>query len=330
MADSRPKVALVKGSESYDAVSRALGLIRDQVQLPADKPILVKPNMVSPVNSLAATPPEAVRAVLDFLQSLGARRFIIGEATAMPDGDTMLAFQNHGYMPLADKYDLEFRDLNKDDTVQIEALDPDLQPVWIRLARTYFETYVVSVARMKSHAQIIATLSIKNTAIGSIHNPDRNSWAWQPPALGRFSHDPRPLNLNLVRLNQTINPDLAIVDGVVGMEGEGPVAGTPIHSGVALASTDPLAVDLIGTGVMGFDWRTIGYLWYLSQIRGLTPRDVEVRGEDPANCVTPYQAHSKLAWQLGWWVENWKAYLPGCYMKEPRPQTASRTEVPSS
>ncbi len=310
-----PRVALVKGNESYATVRSALELVRGDVVLPADKPILVKPNMVQATVDLCATPVDAVRATLDFLQTLGAKKFIIGEMTAGPESDTMGGFHNYGYLPLADQYDVEFRSLVEDDTVTIEALDPDLNQVPIRLARTYFDSYVVSVARMKSHAQVIATMSIKNTAIGSIHNPDRHSWAWHKRSeLGYFGHDPRPLNLNLVRLNQTINPDLAIVDGIVGMEGEGPVNGTPINSGVALAGTNPLAVDLVGTRVMGFDYRTIGYLWYLSQLRGITPEDIEVLGADPASCVTPYQCHQNMAWMLGWWVENWRDYLPGKYL----------------
>ena len=310
------KVSLVKGNDSYKAVREALELIRADVQVPQDRPILVKPNMVAPDVELCATPVEAVRATLDFLQSLGVKRFIIGEATALAEGDTMGAFKRYGYLPLKDRYDIEFRDFSQDQLVTFEALDQRLQPVHIRLAKTYFESYIVSVARMKSHSQVVATLSIKNIAIGSIYNPDRHSWAWHKPEPDKFAHDPKPLNLSIARLYQTISPDLAIVDGVVGMEGNGPVDGTPIASGVALASTDALALDLLGTEIMGFDWRTVGYLWYLSQIRGLTRQDVQVIGADPATCITRYRAHDKFSWQLGWWVENWREYLKGGYVRE--------------
>ncbi|MCL4535946.1 MAG: DUF362 domain-containing protein [Bacteroidetes bacterium] len=309
------KVALVKGNESYEAVSRALELVRGEVHIPNDRPILVKPNMVQATVDLCATPVGAVRATLDFLQSLGAKKFIIGEATAGPQGDTMGGFKRYGYMPLKDEYDVELRDFNEDDTVLFEALDPGLNPVHIRLNKTYLECYVVSVARMKSHAQVVATMSIKNIAISSIHNPDRHSWSWHTPQPGKFGHEPRPLNLSLARLYQTVTPSLAIVDGVVGMEGNGPVEGTPVASGVALASTNALALDLVGTGLMGFDYRTIGYLWYLSQLQGLARGEIQVLGEDPAACVTPYKAHDKLAWQLGWWVEHWQEYLKkGSYL----------------
>lgn len=308
------RVALVRGSDSYEAVGKALELVRDQVRIPKDKSILVKPNMVQPDVELCATPVDTVRATLDFLQSLGVKKFIIGEATAGPAGDTMGGFKRYGYLPLADQYDIEFRDLGGDELVPFEALGPNLEPVQIRLGRTYLESYVVSVARMKCHNQVVATLSIKNIAISSIHNPDRHSWAWHKPEPGKFSHDPRPLNLSLARLYQAVTPSLAIVDGVIGMEGDGPLNGTPVASGVTLASTNALALDLVGTELMGLDWRTIGYLWYLSQIYGITRTDIEVVGSDPSTCVTRYESHSQMGWQLGWWVENWQEYLKGDYL----------------
>ncbi|MCH8310237.1 MAG: DUF362 domain-containing protein, partial [Chloroflexi bacterium] len=131
-----------------------------------------------------------------------------------------------------------------------------------------------------------------------------------------FSHEPRPLNLTLARLNKTLSPDLAIIDGVVGMQGNGPVAGYPISSGVALASTNPLAADIIGTQVMGLDWRTIGYLWYLTQLRDLNVEDIKVVGENPSDNVCKYATHDDLPWQLSWWVENWQGYLDGDYLRD--------------
>jgi len=84
------------------------------------------------------------------------------------------------------------------------------------------------------------------------------------------------------------------------MEGNGPVKGTPVKSGVALAGTDALAVDLVGAELMGLDPRTIGYLWYLSQRRGLSREDVLVLGDDPAACVTRYQPCAMLQELLAW------------------------------
>jgi uncharacterized protein (DUF362 family) len=214
---------------------------------------------------------------------------------------------------LRDHYDLEFRNLNEErEHVLFEALDENLGPARIRLARTCFDAYVVSVGRLKTHCWVIVTLAIKNLAIGSITYPDRQSQAAEAGP-GDLSHRPRPLNLTLARLYQANPPDLAVLDGVVGMEGNGPSGGTPIASGIAVAA-DALAVDLVTTGLMGFDYRTVGYLWYLSQLTGLSPDELEVVGEDPATCVTRYRPHERLPQVLDWWVENWRDYLSGGYV----------------
>jgi uncharacterized protein (DUF362 family) len=310
-----PTVALVKSSQSYKAVIEALEMVRRDVHLPEGKPILVKPNLVNAIKPLSGTPVDAVRATLDFLLSLGAKKFIIGEITAGPQGDTTAAFSHHGYLPLANQYDVEFRNLNEDETVLFQAFDETLNPIWVRIARTYLESFVVSVARMKTHNRVVATLSIKNIAIGAIVNEDRYALNWHTFQPGKFSHEARPINLSLARLYQTIPLGLAIVDGVIGMEGDGPGGGTPISSGVALASADALALDITGAEIMGFDYRTMGYLWYLSQLRGLKRQDIKIVGENPANCISRYLPHKDMVSHLGWWVNDWKDHLQGGYLQ---------------
>jgi len=275
------------------------------MRVPRDLPVLIKPNLVSPSFELAATPVDAVRATMDFLVELGVERFVIGEATAGCNGDTYAAFKRYGYLALKDGYDVEFRDLNQDEPVTFEILDCNLAPVTVRLAKTYLTSYLVSVARMKSHNAVVATLSIKNTAIGSILNPDRHV----------HRHEPQPINLSLVRLYQAAPPSLAVIDGVVGMEGNGPVDGTPISSGIALAGTDALAVDVLGSELMGFDPRAIGYLWYLGELKNLHREGIVVLGEDPVTCITRYKGHDTLAKHFAWWVEEWESYVGGDYFR---------------
>ena len=311
------KVGLVRGNSSYETVRQALDLLADSVHIPKDKPILVKPNLVSDTIELAATPVDAVRATLDFLKDMGAKDFVVGETTAGAEDNTMDAFERFGYKALEDEYGIELRDLDKDDHIIFEAFDAELNPVNLRLNKTYFESFVVSVARMKTHLQAIVTLSIKNIAIGCINNSDRHSLAWHEPELGKFSHDPKPINLYLARLAHALMPTLGVIDGVVGMENEGPVKGTPVNSGVAVAGTNALAADIIGSEVMGFDYRTVGYLWYLSEVFNMDREDIEVLGENPRDCITRYKPYEKMQAILPWYVDNWQELLNGDYIKSP-------------
>jgi uncharacterized protein (DUF362 family) len=310
-------VGLARGDKSYDAVKQALAAIRDQVTVPTDRPVLVKPNLVEPDVPLCATPVEAVYATLEFLTGLGVDRFIVAEGTALAQGETMRAFREYGYFTLTERFNVEFRNLYDDDKVVFEALNAHLHPVDIRLARSLLTSYVVSVARMKTHRQVMATLSLKNIAIGAIHNPDRHSPPWHTIDPALFSHVPRVLHLSLARLAEVLPIHLAVIDGVVGMEGNGPVKGSAVTSGVALAGTDALAVDLVGAELMGFDPRTIGYLWYLSRRHELSREQIRVLGADPAQCGTRYQPCENLPELLGWWVPDWQTYLSGKYLKDP-------------
>jgi uncharacterized protein (DUF362 family) len=289
-------VSLVKGRDSYSAVRRALELIQDDVRVPpTSKPVLIKPNIVSGKVELAATPVAAVRAVLDFLQELGVRKFILGEGTA-EGGDTMGAFQRFGYMSLKDDYDLEVVDLNQDETVEAVVFGADLKPVTLRIARTVADSYRVSVARMKTHDTVIVTLAIKNMAVGSIVHRDRK----------RLSHAFPAMNFSLAKMNMERPPDLSVIDGVVGMEGRGPVSGTAVSSGVALAGVDSTAVDVVGARVMGYDPSRIGYLYYLMDMKGLSPQDIRVLGENPGGCVISYKHHPTYESQLKWHVDGWR------------------------
>ena len=272
-------------------------LVRDDVRVPS-KPVLIKPNLVSDTVELSATPVAAVRAVLDFLHELGVREFVLGEGTA--DGeDTAVAFERFGYTALQDDYDIRFVDLNSDDTVDAAAYDPECGLMTLRVARTVVDSYRVSVARMKTHDSVIATLAVKNLVVGSIVQKDRS----------RLCHSARPMNLTMARMHMDRPPDLSVIDGVVGMEGSGPVSGTAIASGVALAGADAAAVDVVGARVMGYDPRTIGYLRYLMELGHFAPDDIQVLGETVEDCATKYKDHPGYAAQLEWHVENWRDAL---------------------
>ena len=75
----------------------------------------------------------------------------------------------------------------------------------------------------------------------------------------------------------------SIVDGIIGMEGSGPMQGDPVDSGVILVGTDPVAVDMVAATIMGFDWRKIpiireAFALKSFPITAVAPDDVTVYG----------------------------------------------------
>jgi uncharacterized protein (DUF362 family) len=107
---------------------------------------------------------------------------------------------------------------------------------------------------------------------------------------------------------QHVAPDLTVIDGTVGMQGDGPVSGVPIDSRMVLASAHAIAADIIGLQVMGFKLKDIGYLRYAMELRGMTTDDIELVGETIEDCRIAFQPHENLASQMDWPVEgNWRS-----------------------
>jgi hypothetical protein len=78
----------------------------------------------------------------------------------------------------------------------------------------------------------------------------------------------------------------SVVDGVIGMEGMGPMQGDPISSGIVLVGTDPVAVDAVAARVMGFDWHKIPMIREAFDlttlpITALRPEDIQIAGDVP-------------------------------------------------
>jgi uncharacterized protein (DUF362 family) len=95
----------------------------------------------------------------------------------------------------------------------------------------------------------------------------------------------------------------SVIDGYEGMEGEGPLRGTPVASRLALASTDCVAVDRVGVEVMGVNPAWPGYLQYCADA-GLGVYDldkIELRAEAPLDAVRKtYKLHPRIQKQLEW------------------------------
>jgi uncharacterized protein (DUF362 family) len=133
--------------------------------------------------------------------------------------------------------------------------DSKLKPLKFRLSKTVVESdYRVSVALPKTHDNVIITLSIKNMVVGSLVNGDKS----------KVHQSHKATNLNIAKLSQTIMPHLGVIDGFVGMQGDGPVSGDPIYLRISAASTYPVSLDAVMSKIMGFDPTTIGYLYHLN------------------------------------------------------------------
>jgi uncharacterized protein (DUF362 family) len=294
-ATAPARVSLVKGKNRYDIVFQALKLIEDEVASSiGQKRILIKPNIVLSDCAACVTNVDAVRAVLDFLAPHAKGQILIGESGVQ---DTMKGFLYNGYGELEKNYNVKLLDLNHDTSQTRYVLGLDNKPTPIRIINTFFDPnlYIISVARMKTHNYVFVTLSIKNVIMASPLNDsqgnDKGLMHQAPPAKNDLLH------YNMLHIAHEIFPDLAVIDGFVGIEGNGPAWGVPIGSKVALASRDAVAADVTGTRVMGFDPRMVNYLMAMSAA-GLGQGDdnkIQLLGTPLDQCITKYKPNERMA-----------------------------------
>lgn len=286
------KVSLIKGKDRRRNIRKSLEQISDDIRKNL-KPgrIIIKPNFVSSSIQLAASHVDQIRGILDYLREFYKEKIIIAEAAC---DDTTEAYKDFGYHNLLKEYNVELIDLNKGPFEKVHILDEKNRTIHVMVSSLLLDrnNYLISAAKLKTHDSVVVTLSIKNTAMGCIFTKDKI----------RVHQGVKHLNLNIAELSKSVWPDLAIIDGFVGMEGNGPVDGSPIHAGVAVSGADPLAADRVACELMGIDFNKVGYLRYCSE-KGLGEADlqqIEIVGHAFRECVMPFRLHSSVKEQYKW------------------------------
>jgi len=268
-------VALIKGNDRRENIYRSLKLIEGEVfGAIGDKQILIKPNFVQTSKQLAATHADAIRGILEFLRQHHKKEILIGEAAAGKEG-TLAGYKNYGYTALEKEYKVKLIDLNLGRYQYRYTIGKGNAPTPIRICSPFLDPnlYIISAAVMKTHGFASVTLTLKNMLLGAPVNDYRTNDKGQMHR-GPHGEPDDILHFNMFHLAQEVYPDLAVIDGFTGMEGDGPSRGTPVDSRVALASTDALAADVLGARVMGYDAKKILYLSAMTEA-GMGQGDLE-------------------------------------------------------
>jgi uncharacterized protein (DUF362 family) len=255
--------------------------------------IVIKINFVTIKNKLATTPVNAVKAFVDFVQPFYSGQIIIAEEATI--GDTFDGFARHGFTDLAEAYSqVELVDSSQAETKQVKLEYPrgELQ---LPLTKTYTDApFLVSITRPKTHDSVVVTLAIKNVLVGAIQGGMANR--------GKI-HQGKDIHWILQALSRHVYPDLAIIDGTIGMQGQGPGSGDPIESNWVLTSLDALAADSVATYLMGFDIQDVGYLNLIRDLDkgALYPQDeIEIEGPQLDELKMQYQPHPTFDKQRQW------------------------------
>lgn len=316
-------VSIAKGRDPYNTTIEALkNLLDSGAYIP--KITVIKPNLLATVDRVGCinTDSRVCEAIVDFLISLGNREIICAEGATNGRGDepltkTFTAFRNNGFYEMRKKIS-RYVDLNTDRIgkwMRVVSLGLDYEAE-LGIARTVLENCVASVAKFKTHDALGLTLTLKNM-MGSLcqsrkadtgeivatadqktkYSPTKrfmHGWGEKLPKkqiwLGPSKN---ALAKNLVILASHVRPSLAIIDGIVAMEGDGPLSGKCKNLGVIIASTDPVACDVVACEVAGFSPIETGYIYATGKI-GLGEyilEEIEVVGEKIENVKQPLKPH---------------------------------------
>ena len=301
------RVSFVKGNDRREMIYQTLKPFEKEIKKGIrDKQVIIKPNNVWDGIPLCATHPDAIRGVLDFMKPLYNKTIIIAESTASPKG-TMFTFNEYGYTPLEKEFNVKLFDLNQDSYTTEWILDDKRHPLGIKIINTFLDpnNYIISLARMKSHNAVVATLALKNMVMASplnVHESHPNFIKNQFEKSKMHQGGPVGINYNMFRIAHRVCPQLSIIDGFVGMEGNGPTRGTPVEHGVAVAGTDVIAVDRVGVELMGINHEDVGYLQWCSRA-GMGHYDlskINILGLDLSPYKITYKLHESIERQLEW------------------------------
>jgi uncharacterized protein (DUF362 family) len=249
------------------------------------KSVLLKPNLVEPTKKAPHinTHPLMVHAAAEVFRGWGAKEVLVAEGQGHCR-DTVHVLEESGLAPILADAGLEFVDLNHDDVYRapnklgVTGLKELFLPKTLQRPDV-----VVSMPKMKLHHWAGVTLSMKNLfgVMPSI------CYGWPKNVLHQCGIDH-----SIVDINCTVRPHLSIVDGIVGMEGDGPIMGTPKHAGVFLVGDNLAAVDATATRLMGLDPTNIVYLNNTATITRLGPIDerfIDQRGEPWRSVQTRFE-----------------------------------------
>jgi uncharacterized protein (DUF362 family) len=217
------------------------------------KRIVLKPNLVEfDPKGVINTHPAVIEAAIASFRSLGAREVVVAEGPGhRRDNEYLLTAS--GIYDVINEHRVRYVDLNTDDVRRTKLRSSFTNLSELYLPETLFNAdLLVSMPKLKTHHWAGVTLSLKNmfgVVPGSVYGWPKNALHWAG------------IHRSILDINSSLPiPQFAIVDGIVGMEGNGPLQGQAKQSGVLILGDDLVAVDATAARLMKIEPRKIDYL----------------------------------------------------------------------
>ena len=297
-APEKPAETFIAKAPRYqmDLVSlilRGMQELRITPQVIQGKRILLKPNLVETREGSEHinTHPLVVRAAVEAFLHLGAARVLVAEGVGHRR-DTFMVLEESGLAEVLFEDRIPFVDLNYDTVFTMANSHRATRLATLTFPDTLKKVdWIVSMAKMKTHHWAGVTLSMKNL-FGVMPG---SYYGWPKNVLHHAG-----IAESILDIAAAVKPQLAIVDGIIGMEGDGPIMGTPKAAGVLVMGRNLPAVDATCARIMGINPHRILYLAGAAGRLG-TIREDRIRqlGETIAGVRTPFALIDTIPAQQG-------------------------------
>ncbi len=228
--------------------------------------VIIKANLVSAMKpeEAATTHPVLLAALVDFLKQRGAE-VIVGDS---PGGLYNSAFVGRVYTKTGMRELISHGANLNNDFSEKAAVNPEGKVLKDFTYTAYLDRadLIINFCKIKSHGMMGMSCAAKNM-FGVIPGVIKPEYHFRFPKYEDFAN-------MIVDLDEYFHPELSIADGVIGMEGNGPTAGTPKNIGCLLASHSPHNLDMVAAKLLGFEREELPILNAAFK-RGMTPERFE-------------------------------------------------------
>jgi len=256
------------------------------------KTVLLKPNLVEYIpGSEVNTAPRLVGAAASAFLALGAKSVLVGEGPGH-QRDTFLVLAEGGLEKELQSRRIRFVDLNRDEIRQVplQSSFTGLDRLW--LPRTVLASdVIVSMPKVKTHHWAGVTLSMKNM-FGIMPGV---AYGWPKNLLHC-----KGIDRSILDINAAVPAHFVIADGIISMEGNGPLHGSPRNLGRIVLADDPVAADFVCTRLMGLNPLRVNYLAQAAEFLGNGTTDRIVQLAEPLSApkqpfaLLPEFAHMRI------------------------------------
>lgn len=305
--DTITRVAIRRVTETPEAIATGLAEALAAIDAPSllapGHKVVIKPNILAdqPPEKAVTTDYRLVGAVIDWLLAHGIAKenLLVGESSGgMGREHTRRAFEKSRIAEACDQRGVRWAPFENTTLERVDLPEGEMLSHLHLSQELRAADLIVNMPKIKTHGQMVATLSIKNM-FGSLVKSTKPRMHARFPDFSDFGNA-------LVDIFSASRPQLTIMDGIVGLEGNGPgAAGTPVSLGLVLAGTDPVALDATCSRIMDIEPDLV-YTTVHAARRGLGTMDldkIEVDGPPLGELVRPFKipaVHRLERKLLGW------------------------------